>query len=483
MNLRLLTERKHYGIIALVFLYVLANMVLTYREWYFLNLLPLVLLWVYLLLARIDLSYFVVVFFTPLSIQLIEFLPGSTMDMAIPTEPMLFGILILLLYRSFQQQEFSFSPFHHPVGYVILFNLFWIGITSLTSTMPLVSVKYFLARIWFIAIFFWLATMVFQKTIRNIYIFLWVYVLPMIGVIGYSIYRHWGFGWADKDASHFVMNPFFRDHTSYGAILAMLFFALWGITGTQIRGILKKMLIFLVWGIITLALVLSYTRAAWLSVFAGLIILVVVKLKFRLRYILFLGFVGLLLLVSQKTQLQHKLERNRQASSATLGEHVQSIANISTDDSNLERMNRWNCALRMFKERPLFGWGPGTFMFTYAPFQLSYQKTAISTNFGNLGNAHSEYFGPLSESGLLGLLSIVAVGVVTLITAFRVYNRLRNLRQKRFILGLILGYITYLVHGALNNFLDTDKASALFWGYTAVFVAMDIRLKKLDTQN
>jgi hypothetical protein len=35
----------------------------------------------------------------------------------------------------------------------------------------------------------------------------------------------------------------------------------------------------------------------------------------------------------------------------------------------------------------------------------------------------------------------------------------------------------------LNNFLDTDKASALFWGFTAVFVSLDLSLKELNTQD
>jgi hypothetical protein len=45
-----------------------------------------------------------------------------------------------------------------------------------------------------------------------------------------------------------------------------------------------------------------------------------------------------------------------------------------------------------------------------------------------------------------------------------------------------MGFITYLVHGSLNNF-DTDKASALFWGFTAIFVSTDLYLEKFDTQN
>jgi hypothetical protein len=44
-------------------------------------------------------------------------------------------------------------------------------------------------------------------------------------------------------------------------------------------------------------------------------------------------------------------------------------------------------------------------------------------------------------------------------------------------IALVAGLITYAVHGALNNFLDTDKISALFWGMIAAIVSMDIRLK------
>ncbi len=119
----------------------------------------------------------------------------------------------------------------------------------------------------------------------------------------------------------------------------------------------------------------------------------------RLRIPLWLLALGLVagggVLWTQQEQITIALERNRDESSDDLGEHVKSISNISSDASNLERINRWNSALRMCKERPVFGWGPGTYMFQYAPFQASEDRTIISTNFGVQGNAHSEYFGPL----------------------------------------------------------------------------------------
>ena len=68
----------------------------------------------------------------------------------------------------------------------------------------------------------------------------------------------------------------------------------------------------------------------------------------------------------------------------------------------MERINRWKCALKMFIEKPVFGWGPGTYQFQYARFQLSKDRTIISSNSGDMGNTHSEYLGPLCESGFLG---------------------------------------------------------------------------------
>jgi O-antigen ligase len=186
----------------------------------------------------------------------------------------------------------------------------------------------------------------------------------------------------------------------------------------------------------------------------------------------FAGAVAITLIY--QTEIVMKLERNRQDASQDFDKHIQSISNISTDASNLERLNRWNAAFRMFAQRPIFGWGPGTYSFEYAPFQEAREKTIISTNMGDKGNAHSEYIGPLCESGVLGVLSFVAIILCTLSTGFRLYYSLKDNETKKIVLVTLLGFITYIVHGGLNNFLDTDKASVPFWGFVAMLVAIDI---------
>ena len=180
------------------------------------------------------------------------------------------------------------------------------------------------------------------------------------------------------------------------------------------------------------------------------------------------------------------LEKNRQDSSNDLVEQLYSMTNISTDASNLERINRWNCAIRMFQEKPILGFGPATYMFQYAPYQISSEKTIISTNFGEVGNAHSEYLGALAESGLLGALSYLLILIAITATAFKIYHRAKEREIRRLAMAIFLGLSTYFVHGFLNNFLDIDKFSLVFWGFAAFLVALDVfylENQEFDSQN
>jgi O-antigen ligase len=129
----------------------------------------------------------------------------------------------------------------------------------------------------------------------------------------------------------------------------------------------------------------------------------------------------------------------------------------------------------MFYDRPVFGYGPGTYQFKYATFQKSADKTIISTNQGDVGNAHSEYLGPLSESGFIGMLTTLSVFIISLYTGIKLYYRLEpNSYLKGIVMSIVLGLTTYYLHGIMNNYLDTDKASVPLWGMMSILVAIEI---------
>jgi len=136
----------------------------------------------------------------------------------------------------------------------------------------------------------------------------------------------------------------------------------------------------------------------------------------------------------------------------------------------------------MFEEEPVFGFGPGTYKFYYAPYQHSSQLTIISTNFGDLGNAHSEYFGPLAEMGVLGLLTLLIVVGVAVYKFIIIYYQLESREMRLILMSVFLGMITYLVHGVLNNYLDLDKANIPFWGFLGILVAIELYHKKKTDQ-
>ncbi|VAW20883.1 O-antigen polymerase [hydrothermal vent metagenome] len=440
------------------------------------NFLPVAFTIILLAVFSVEKLIYLAILFTPLSVPLRNLMPGLPFDMYLPTEPLLFGILLIFLLKVAAERGFDKKILTHPVSIVIFINLAWIFITSMTSTMPVVSFKFLLSRVWFVVGLYLLVIKILKKK-DNYEQFIWMYVLPLLVVITYAISRHIGYGLWHKDAAHFVVNPFYNDHTSYGAILAMYIPFLLGMSFGGNRNKTLKLVSLLVLLILFVAVVLSYSRAAWVSMVAGLMVWGIIKLKIRFRTLFATVVTLLAFFFVFENQLVMYLERNSKESSANMMEHISSISNITTDASNLERINRWNCAIRMFRVKPLFGYGPGTYMFKYGPFQINNERTIISTNAGDGGNAHSEYLGPLAESGVLGMLTFLLLIAVVIYTGINTYTRTEDKRLKTIVLAALIGLITYYIHGLMNNFLDTDKASVPFWGFTAIIVAIDLKLK------
>lgn len=438
-----------------------------------LNVLPVLLAFLLLVIYSFDKLAYLVVFFAPLSIPLREIMPGMSFDMYLPTEPLLFALLIIFLLKLLHDRGFDRQILQHPVTLAVFLNIFWIMLTCLTSTMPVVSWKFLLSRIWFVVGLYLISAKIFGET-KNIERYVWLYAIPLLVVIFYATTRHLGYGLWDKQASHFVVKPFYNDHTSYGAVLAMYipFFIMFSFNTFYSKKSRIISSVFL--AVILMGFVLSYSRAAWVSMVIGLVVYGMVKLKIRFRTLLITSVSLVTLFLLFQDRIFMKLENNSEQSSADFMTHISSISNITTDASNLERINRWSCAIRMFADKPVFGFGPGTYMFQYAPYQLTKDRTIISTNSADGGNAHSEYLGPLSESGILGLITFLLIIGSVIYTAVQTYMRLKDHRLKGIILASFIGLVTYFIHGFLNNFLDTDKLSVPFWGFTAMIVAIDL---------
>ncbi len=453
-------------------LYLLLTAVCSIFHHYEVFLIPPVLVILYLAAFSHDKLLMLIVALTPLSVNMEEL--GSEIGLYLPTEPLLFGFMLLRIFKIFSggfKQPKSFMM--HPLTLIIFTHILWLVITSITSTDILVSLKFLTSRLWYLIPVYFFGTLCFKEK-KWMILFFWCYAIPMGIVILYTLIHHAANSFGEEEG-HWVMAPFFKDHTSYGAMIA---FVLPGLLLMLPSYRETKMLRSGIWILIVvyiIGLIFSYTRAAWVSLAVALGVLAIIQLRIKLKYLLLIAGLVLGKLYLEKDQIKIALERNNsEHATEDFAERIESVSNISTDASNLERINRWTCALDMFNERPIFGFGPGTYQFEYAPFQLSKNKTIISTSFGDGGNAHSEFLGPLAETGLIGMLIMIALVGVALWKSIALYLVCEDHLMKRLLLFVILGLTSYFTHGLLNNYLDTDKASVPIWGAIAMIVAIEL---------
>ena len=449
-------------------------------EYYFYLLIPVILFVVVLLFINIKIAPFLIAFITPLSVTYTI----KELAISLPSEPLLIFIMLLFVWEVFFTNRYDKKVLKHPVSIAIYISLAWTFVTSIFSVDYLVSFKYLLSQFWFIIPCYFVVIPLFRK-FKNLKNFFLCYVIPLsviaIVCIGLLSTENFALSYA-----HYVMQPFYNDHTAYGAVLALfvpLSFVF--VVGNKklTPNIYWRIFSTIVFIVLVLGLILSYSRAAWASVLAAIGVFVVVKMKIKLKTILIgIGVVGAFVLIFWSSILG-MLQQNNQDSSGNMVEHMTSITNISTDDSNVERLNRWACALAMFEERPIVGWGPGAYKFIYSGYQKSYNLTQISTNAGILGSTHSEYLKPLSEQGFFGTIAVLILYLTTVCIGLKVYHKAEDKAVADLALFLVLSLVTYYVHGVFNNFLETEKLAVPFWGLTAMIVALDIYYPKKNKEN
>ena len=463
-------------VVFFVSLFVVSNTYLISEEKYWGILLPLLVGVISMAILRVDLLLTLVAFLTPMSTSLKELGINNPIgvEMALPTEPLLFGLMIIAWVKMFSDKKLFKGLYSHPISIAIIVYLAWLFITSLSSSLPSVSIKLLITRLWFISSFYVLGFAWFQEK-KNIHKFVKAYLLGLFLVAIYTILTHATRGF-EHEAAHWVMTPFFKDHTSYGMALALLLPFAFYMSKWCYKD--KRSIFFtIVLMVLIVATILSYTRAAWLSLLVALVVYALIKfrIKFSLLLTVFTFLAGFIFLF--QTDILMALEKNSQDSSDSFTEHISSMSNVSTDASNLERINRWKSAIRLYEERPILGWGAGTYQFNYAPYQNYYEKTIISTNSGNMGNAHSEYLSMLAETGWPGLVIFLAMIAVVFTKAIKLYPNLEDAQEKWILMACILGLTTYFTHALLNNFLEMDKASVPIWAFIAIIVVLDDKHK------
>ena len=453
--------------------FIVLNSVAITQDILWLGILPVVFLFALLVLFKLDAVLLMLSFIIPLSVNIDNI--GFGLGISLPSEPLLMLIMVLALFKFLIDAQYDFKVFKHPISIVIVLNIIWTIITTFSSELPITSAKFLLSKLWFVVVFYFLGVPLFKKQ-QNIHRYIWFYGIALLFVIFYTLKVHSEYGLSQK-FSYTVGMPFFVSHGVYASALCyilpllvcyLVFPKVFKLNLFSYSAIAFVAIMFFV------GLFFSFTRASWLSVAVAMVILIPISLRISFNTILLLLFSTIALVFVFQNQLMYLLSKNNQESSKNYFEHIRSASNIKTDASNTERLNRWSCAIDMFMDRPIVGFGPGTYSFVYGPYQLSRNRTIISTDYGDGGNAHSEYLQPLSETGLIGMLLVLALVYTTLSTGFRIFYTASQKHVKYQALGILLGMLTYYVHGLLNNYSETDKIACLFWSFMAMLTAIDL---------
>lgn len=457
-------------------LFALVASVLMVRNQPLLWLLPFVALPALFLVLKTEQFLYVLAFLVPLSISL-EDVNIENLGISFPSEPLLFLYLLLLVLLLLSGAlRIEREIIRHPVTIALFAYLAAVFVTALFSGDVLISMKNFLSQTWFSVPVYLLTVKLFRQP-DNFNKIMNVFVASFAIVVAYTFANHFVNGFSERSA-HWVMQPFYKDHTLLGACLALVIPYTTVQVFSKSNSQLLRLLFLGITGLLVTVLIMTFSRAALLSCVLSFGILVLIKIGWKQKHTIVAILLMMVLWLQFSDQILDRLASNKTDSSDDLVENVESITNISTDASNLERINRWYSAMEMWREKPLVGWGPGRFQFEYAPFQTNENLTIISTNIGDVGNAHSEYLGRLAEMGLVGTIPFMLLMVLVFRSNFRHIYHVPRGKHYQNLLIVGMGLTSYFIHGFLNNFMDTDKASFVIWLFCGYIVAMDIYYQK-----
>jgi O-antigen ligase len=202
-------------------------------------------------------------------------------------------------------------------------------------------------------------------------------------------------------------------------------------------------------------------RGAWMGLAGLALFLLVVSWKRLTRLgnmgMVVIGFVALLGVVAVSGAVKG-VER-----------HSHTITD-PTNESNLERVNRWAAGVSMFRSAPLAGVGFGAYPSTYTNYRRFSLSTEQSTE--RMG-VHSEYLKILAETGLIGAITSLLAFFVVVRIIRRVLREAHDPYLRGLAVGMTGGLVTYGIHAAVNTYMSYDKLAVPVWMAVGVLGAID----------
>lgn len=400
----------------------------------------------------------------------------------LPTEPLmmfLLGATFLFLLKN--MSTISAKVFLHPITLFLLAHYSWTWASAIFSENIFVSVKFGLAKTWYVAVFYLLAILLMRK-VKDFEKLFHVVIWPLTIVTIIILVNHAQKGFSFESAN-FVMAPFFRNHVTSAALMSVVVpfigYLWWKNDHFLLRSALTVSMLVILAGIY-----FSYTRAAYLAVIMSLAVFPI--LYFRLmKPVLGMAVVVVVLfvqtMVHDNTYLRYSPNYDTTISHNTF-EDLVSATYKGTDISTMERVYRWVAGYGMVVEKPWMGFGPGNFYNYYKGYTLTLFKTYVSDNPEKSG-IHCYYLMILIEQGFIGLLILVALIFVVLLMMENLYHRLKDERDRAVVMATTMCFVIILLFQVINDLIETDKMGPFFFLCMAITVVMDLKSRGYSALN
>ena len=398
-------------------------------------------------------------------------LPGG-LSLDVPSEPLLLALTacvgLTLLLRG--GRPLGRHELRHPLVVSLALMLLWTAATTLFSVDTTKSVKYLLAKVWYLTPFV-LGTLLIIRRPEQVWALLGVYVAASVPAVLYVVARHSATGFSFATINEAVV-PFFRNHVVYAAVLALLLPFAW--LGGQAAGPGPRRLLWRGAALLLLVgLGLAYTRLSYLSLpaAAGYYYFILRRrLTLPLLVVSALSFVGLGLYYAEPSRFMRFAPEYEKTvfNQGDFSKHLEATYKLE-DVSGMERVYRWVAASRMIADRPITGSGASTFYPEYKRYTVSGFRTYVSNNYER-STTHNYFLLQLAEQGILGLLLFFLLLSAALLLAERLYHRTRIAEHRRVVLAAALSLVIISFHLLLNELVEVDKIGSVFFVCLALLI-------------
>lgn len=404
----------------------------------------------------------------------------SSLGLDFPDEPIMMLLTGMALLRWWHRpNDFPNIVWRHPLFLLLITHLLWIAITCYYSEQPLLSVKFLLAKSWYIIPFVVLPAL-WLNSISNIEKLTRYLLVPMGVVMLITLLRHLMSGFSFESINRHLF-PFFRNHVNYGAMLVCLLAIAYGVYQYVEDKKHKRWLqLFLIIGIV--ALIFSYSRGAWLALVGGCIAVWVIR-KRMIGPLIITALLTVLIstvwLSTDKRYFRFAPDHDRTIFHTDFSQHMSATIALK-DVSNAERFYRWVAGARMFAERPLTGFGPSTFYSNYRPYTVKRFETWVSNN-PEHSTVHNYFLLTALEQGLIGLLIFCSLYFLMLWRIQKIYHQLHSyfFRTVALTTGAILAMIGII--NFMSDMIETDKIGSLFWLCLGMIIVLEGKLQEEKT--